>query len=182
VPDLPDVWDFLSSYPTLGEIAELHRGFQWNERLTKKGSETGHRSKVVRDEPAEGFMIGVPPKTKFNVFEKPRMRYLSLRPEDLYGGGTYYNYNWKKPKAILNKSTRSRNRWRISAFPDTEGVTFYQTYIGVWPKSDQYDEHILSAILNSPVANAFVATREGKTDITIETLNLIPAPYFTESQ
>jgi hypothetical protein len=40
----------------------------------------------------------------------------------------------------------------------------------------------LSAILNSPVANAFVATREGKTDITIETLRQIPMPVFTEAQ
>ena len=70
----------------------------------------------------------------------------------------------------------------MAAFPDSEGVTCYQTYIGVWPTSDSYDEWLLSAILNAPVANAFVATREGKTDITMEVLNLIPVPHFTESQ
>ena len=70
----------------------------------------------------------------------------------------------------------------MAAFPDTEGVACYQTYIGVWSKSDLYDEWLLSAILNSPVANAFVSTREGKTDITMETLKLIPAPHFTVSQ
>ncbi len=184
VPDLPDVWDFLSSYHTLGQIAELHRGIQWKLHLTnkKKGTETGHRSKFVREEPDEEFMLGIPPKTKFNVFEKPRMLYLSMRDEDLLWGKAGHDFEWNKPKAILNKATRSRGRWRISAFPDTEGVTFYQTYIGVWPKSDDYDELLLAAILNSPVANAFVATREGKTDITIGTLNIIPAPYFTDSQ
>jgi hypothetical protein len=36
--------------------------------------------------------------------------------------------------------------------------------------------------LNGPVANAFIATREGKSDITTEILDLIPLPYFTESQ
>jgi hypothetical protein len=32
------------------------------------------------------------------------------------------------------------------------------------------------------VANAFVAAREGKTDVTVETLRLIPVPRFTEAQ
>ena len=40
----------------------------------------------------------------------------------------------------------------------------------------------MSAVLNSPVANAFVAVREGKTDVTIETLRSIPVPRFTGSQ
>src|ERR1043165_7603142 len=70
----------------------------------------------------------------------------------------------------------------MAAFPDSKGVTCYQTYIGVWPKTDGLDEWLLSAILNSPVANAFVATREGKTDITLETLKDIPVPRFTDSQ
>lgn len=184
IPELPEVWDFLNSYPTLNSVATLHRGIQWSELLTKEGVETGHRAAVVRKKQPdeEGFRRGVAPKTKFNVFETPPMSYLSLRPDDLYGKGTLYNYDWDKPKAILNKSTRSRRRWRISAFADSEGVTFYQTYIGVWPNTDDYDELLLAAILNSPVANAFVATREGKTDITVETLSLIPTPIFTESQ
>lgn len=58
-----------SSYHTLGEIAELHRGIQWSELLTNKGRETGQRSRLVRDEPDEGFMLGVPPKMKFEVFK-----------------------------------------------------------------------------------------------------------------
>jgi Type I restriction-modification system methyltransferase subunit len=186
VPELPDVWDYLSSYPTLSEVAVLHRGIEWNKPLTKKEGgktiETGNRAKFVRKEKPEGevFMRGIAPKTKFKIFEEPPMSYLSLRPEDEKANS--FKHDWHKPKAILNKSTKSRKQWRIAAFPDTQGVTFYQTYIGVWPKSEKYDEYILSAILNSPVANAFVATREGKTDITKEILELVPMPYFTEPQ
>lgn len=180
VPDLPEIWDFLSRYPTLQEFADIHRGMQWNKRLTVKGKETGHRAELVRETPEEGFMLGVAPKTKLHVFETPRLYYLSRRPQDQESN--QWKYDWEKPKAILNKAARSRGHWRIAAFPDTEGITCYQTYIGVWPTSDEYDEWLLSAILNSPLANAFVATREGKTDVTRETLNLIPFPYFTESQ
>ena len=70
----------------------------------------------------------------------------------------------------------------MAAFPDSIGLVCYQTYTGVWPKSAAFDEWLLSAVLNSPVANAFVATREGKTDVTKETLVLLPVPIFTEAQ
>jgi hypothetical protein len=180
VPELPDLWDFLINYPPLSDFAELHRGIEWNRPLTRGSVETGHRSNLVREAPAEGFRRGVAPRTSFNVFEKPRMSYLSFKPSEQRGNS--WQLEWNRPKAILNKSARSRGRWRMAAFPDSEGVACYQTYIGVWPKSDRYDEWLLSAILNSPVANAFVSTREGKTDVTVETLRLIPVPHFTESQ
>ena len=178
--ELPKVWDFLSNHSKLEDVAKLHRGIQWNQPLIKKGGiETGNRSKFVCKEFAEGFMRGIAPQTKFHTFETPHISYLSLRAEHLEHK---YDYEWSAPKVILNKSTRSRGRWRIAAFPDTEGLAFYQTFIGVWSKSPDYDELILAAVLNSPLANAFVSTREGKTDITIETLRKIPIPRFTESQ
>lgn len=180
LPELPEVWDFLVNNPTLGEVADLHRGIEWNLPLTKDGKGTEHRSTLVRSNPADGYRLGVPPKAKFSVFEQPELRYLDFRPGIQRGGA--WRYAWDRPKAILNKAARSRGRWRIAAFPDSTGLTCYQTFIGVWPKSDLFDEWTLSAILNSPVVNAFVATREGKTDVTVETLALAPVPHFTNGQ
>lgn len=180
IPALPEVWDFLRSYPTLNDIAELHRGVEWNLPLVKAGVETGNRARFVRSEPTEGYMRGVAPQTNLNVFETPQTCYLNVRPQDQRRNA--YEHSWEKPKAILYKFARSRGPWRIAAFPDSEGVVCSGAYIGVWPKSLNCDEWILSAILNSPVANAFVATREGKFHVTLETLKLIPVPYFTESQ
>lgn len=178
--DLPNLWEFLEEYPTMGDIALLSRGLEWNEALTIGGRETGTREKYIKDKEEVGYMRGVAPRTRFTVFEIPRMSYLSVKPKDQRVNA--YLRDWKKPKAILNKAARSRGHWRMAAFPDTEGVTCYQTFIGVWPTSDRYDEWILSAILNSPVANAFVSSREGKTDVTIETLRLIPVPRFSDVQ
>jgi len=180
VPELPEVWDFLVNYPTLGDVAELHRGIEWNLPLTIKGRETGNRSQLVSDEPKEGYRLGIAPKTDFSVFEQPRFAYLNFKPE--LQRVSAWKYDWSRPKAILNKAARSRGRWRVAAFPDSMGMACYQTYIGVWPKPHSFDEWALSAILNSPVINAFVATREGKTDVTMETLSLAPVPYFTGAQ
>lgn len=180
VYELPDVWKYLGSHQTLKDVAKLHRGLEWNKKLTVKGEETGFRAEVVRNTPAENFRLGVAPQTNFGAFELPRLYYLSFVPE--HERGKSYNREWHKPKAIVNKSTHSRGPWRMAAFADTEGIAFYQTYIGVWPTTEDYDEVILAAILNSPLANAFVAGREGKTDITLETLKELPLPRFTLAQ
>jgi hypothetical protein len=65
------------------------------------------------------------------------------------------------------------------AFADRHGVVCHHTFYGVWPKLPQYDEVVLAAVLNSPVANAFVATREGNRDITKEVLTLLPVPTLS---
>lgn len=181
VPELPEVWDFLLSYPTLDSVADIHRGIEWNIPLrTEDGKETGNRSRLVKAEPAEGFKMGIAPQTDFKMFEQPPISYLDFRKE--LQRGNAWRHPWEKPKAILGKAARSRGHWRMAAFPDSIGITCYQTYIGIWPKSNGFDEWSLSAVLNSPVANAFVATREGKVDVTKETLMLIPVPLFTEAQ
>jgi len=180
VYELPDVWKYLSSYQTLNDVAKLHRGLEWKKKLVVKGKETGFRAEAVREKAADKFRLGVAPQTNFGAFELPRLYYLSFLPE--HERGCSYNRAWEQPKAIVNKSTRSRGPWRMAAFADTEGVSFYQTYIGVWPTTPEYDEVILAAILNSPLANAFVAAREGKTDITLETLKDLPVPRFTAAQ
>ena len=181
IPELPEVWEYLLTYRRLGDYATVRRGIQWNKRLVDdEGKETGLRKDLIKTEYEEGFMLGVAPRTKFYVFEPPTLYYLSRRPEDQLNNN--YQLPWEQPKVILNKSARSRLRWRMAAFPDTQGLICYQTFIGVWPKSDEYDVYVLSAILNGPLANAFIATREGKSDITTEILDLLPLPYFTEFQ
>jgi hypothetical protein len=180
VPELPEVWDALLNYPTLGEVAILHRGIEWNKPLTRGKQETGQRQKLIRRKDAPGFRAGIAPRTRFDVFERPETFYLSLRPDDARGHA--YRHPWDRPKAIVNKATRSRGRWRLAAFPDSAGLVCYQTFIAVWPKGPPFDEFLLAVVLNSPVANAFVATREGKTDITMETLARLPMPIFTSSQ
>lgn len=172
LPDLPEVWSYLAHHPRLGDVAALHRGLEWKASHDRD-------SALIRRDPAVGYARGVTPQTTFDVFEVPPMSYLSLRPSDLRRGG---GWPWQRPKAIFNKSTHSRGPWRVAAFPDREGVVCFQTFFGAWPQSDEYDEVVLAAILNSPVANAFIATREGKIDITRQTLLLVPVPILTADQ
>ena len=94
IPALHEIWTFLVDNPRLDEVAEIHRGLEWHVR-----------SQFVRTQPAPGYMPGVPPRSRFNVFEVPALRYLSIRPEDQRRNS--WQHPWDKPKAIFNKSTRS---------------------------------------------------------------------------
>ena len=171
--DLPDIWRFLADHNTLGDIAEIHRGVEWKHNITD--------DLHVRSKPADGYVRGVAPKTKFNAFQVPAMRYLNVQ-KDEQRRNSWEKYDWHKPKAILPKARVSRGRWRMVAFPDRDGVVCHHTFYGIWSKSLKYDEIALSAILNSPVANAFVATHEWSRDITAEVLRRIPAPNFSRVQ
>ena len=53
-------------------------------------------------------------------------------------------------------------------------LVFYQTSVGIWPREPALLP-VIAAILNGPVANAYIATRESS-DITNETLRTIPVP------
>ena len=167
--DLPEVWDFLIGHYRLGDVAEVHRGIEWRSKITSRLH--------VRREPARGFMLGVPPKAKFDVFQAPELKYLNVQPGEQRVQA--WKLDWFRPKAVVPKARRSRGHWRMTSFPDNNGLVVYQTFYGIWPHSDAVDEVVLSAILNSPVANAFVATREGNRDITAEVLRSIPVPSFS---
>jgi SAM-dependent methyltransferase len=180
IPDLADLWKHLENFKILDDVANVHRGVEWERKLTENGIETGNRRLLVRDTPEEGFRLGVAPQTKFSPFQDPILHYLNFNKDEERGHS--FNRPWEQPKVILNKSAKSRGPWRIAAFPDSQGVPFYQTFIGVWVKKPTWDEVLLSLVLNSPLANAFVATREGKTDVTLETLRDIPVPNFTTEQ
>jgi N-6 DNA Methylase len=169
--DLPDVWSYLSEHVRLGDIAEIHRGVEWRTKITPLLH--------VRDTPAKNYMLGVPPSSHFSAFQVPSLKYLNIDPTEQRRNS--WQYEWSKPKAIMPKARVSRGRWRMVSFADLSGIVCHHTFYGVWPKSIQYDETILAAILNSPLANAFVAIREGGRDITVEVLRLIPVPNFSKA-
>jgi len=165
--DLPEVWSFLSDHRRLQEVAEVHRGIEWHQIIPELH---------LRDTEAPNFMLGVPPRAKFGAFEIPALKYLNMDP--LVQRHNSWKREWSKPKVIVPKHRVSRGRWRMVAFADHTGLVCYEAFFGVWPKSPQYDETLLAALLNSPLANAFVA-REGSRNTTAEVIKLIPVPTFS---
>jgi len=181
VPELDELWSYLSRMQKLRKIAMVSRGIEWNVPLTDKNrQETGNREKLVLDKPIPGVTReGVPPGAKISQFEKPSLKHLVISQEKQRGNA--YRRPWELPKVILNKARRSRSPWRISAFADLGRLTCYQTFIAVWP-NDPALTTALAAVFNGPLANAFFFTGKEGLDTTLDIIKDLPIPVLPESE
>jgi len=184
VPDLQEMWKYLSECLTLGDIAaQIHRGIEWNIPLYRKGIASGKKEIIpenarllISDEPRPGFKRGIRSAQGMKCFQTPPICYVCTMPK-YRRINKVYGLPWDQPKAIVNKNRLSRGPWRIAAFADHSGLVYYQSFIAIWPRSG-WSATSIAAILNSPVANAFIASQLPERNIKRETLKRIPMPVL----
>jgi hypothetical protein len=174
LPELSEIWSRLDDLPKLpGAIRPLdRRGIQWNKPLVN------HRSDLIRNQHAPGYKLGIPsaPKRFFSYLEPPTA-YLSVKPKDRYRNA--FELPWGEPKVVMNANRKgSQHPWRIAAFADYRGLVAYHTFKGLWPSAG-WSPELLAAVLNGPVASAFVTTHETGPEITNEVLDELPVPRWT---
>lgn len=167
IPPLQGLWEYLKSNPKLGHGMTIHRGLEWNYPQKQAWSETR--------EP--GYRRGLHSGRKSQQFITGRPVWLDCREESLRGGAI--QWPWRKPKLIANAIRLSRGPWRVAASFDESGLVCSQQFFGLWPRSTMTDREMLAltAILNGPVANAFLAVRSPQKGIRITaSLTEIPIP------
>jgi hypothetical protein len=174
VVDLQDAWTHLAKLPRLGDIADkIHRGIEWNRPLKE------NRHLLISDRERPGFRKGIPsaPKGTFFAYQRPPVKYLNVEPQyQLYKA---FDFPWELPKVVMSAKRKSRSPWRIAAFVDTSKLVCYQTFICIWPTAG-WSAATIAAILNSPIANAYVASHEGNRDNTNEIVADIPIPLLSQ--
>ena len=174
IPALSDVWEAATHLKTLGDVAAVHRGIEFNVRLDR------NRDQLVSTVPRAGYVPGLQVvRDHVEPFLVTANVFLNISAQFMKGGA--HLLPWEHPKIIVNARRRTRGPWTVSASVDTEGLVCYQNFHGVWP-SDATHVELLAAVLNGPVANAFVATREGKRDVRRQTLLGIPVPNVEPGQ
>ncbi len=169
-PQLKRVRDELAQLQNLGSIADIHRGVEYK----------GNISNFVSHNPKPGFMPGIW-KVRQNL-EPYLVRshiYLNIDPNVMRGNA--YKWPWEKPKVIANAARRSRGAWTIESAVDETGLVCSQRFHGIWPTSTIPIE-VIAAILNGPVANAFVETQRPQRDNQIRLVEQIPIPSFAPKQ
>jgi hypothetical protein len=107
----------------------------------------------------------VPYRPGFTRVSQNLHAYLPLRPEYLNVKRENLLYSaidlpWDRPKVIVNAARVSRGPWRLAAFVDVQGYVCSQRFIGVWPNDHSLPAECIAAVLNGPVANAFVNSQE----------------------
>jgi hypothetical protein len=84
---------------------------------------------------------------------------------------------WDQPKVIANAVRLSRGPWRLAGAIDSKGLIASQQLFGCWLKPGaRYSLEAVAAILNGPVANAFVMVYSPANRIRVSTMHALPLP------
>lgn len=171
-PPLSKIWEYLDYLPKLSDyIDEIHRGVRWK----KEADMIKQNSLAVIDHYEKGYRKGANLATdNLMQYYVKTTDYLSFLENDQYNQA--YLHAWEKKKVICNAGRLSRNCWRFGAVADAEGLAFSNRFIAIWTK-EKVSDFALAAVLNSPLANAFIYTQETGREVQIRNLVKLPVPY-----
>jgi hypothetical protein len=174
IPRLGEVWEATKNLRTLSEWVEIHRGVEY--RFSLKEFPDRAVSSIERPDFVRGLhLVG----QSLEPFTIPHHVYINVSPSDMRTDA--YKYEWDKPKVIINAQRRTRGPWKLTAAPDYSGLYCVHYFDGVWPKADVNLE-VIAAILNSPLANAFMSLSDSGWDLRISTMYRIPVPNVNKEQ
>jgi hypothetical protein len=171
---LQRVWDALEHLPQLGDLVGVHLGIQY--RLSLKT----YATQLISDAPKPGFIAGIHNvRDGFEPYDTDVVKYINNDPNVMLYEA--YKLSWNQPKIIVNAARLSRGPWIIAAAIDMQGLAVTQNFHGIWATTDIPLE-ILAAVLNSPVANAFVSTHRTSRHNQVRIIKQIPFPRFKTIQ
>lgn len=165
IPALRNVWHYLKDCPKLGDTLRPTWGLQWKYS----------QANAYSSEPRDGFLRGIHNADQIHQFSSERPVWLDYRERYVRRG---FGQEWSLPKIIINAARLSRGPWRIGAIADFKGLLYSQQFYGLWPKTqvEKNDLLALSAILNGPVANAFIASHSPANRFRASAVRMIPLP------
>ncbi len=173
IPPLFEIWSFLESCPRLKSIAKIHRGIEWQNSIL----EDERRSDVPRKGYHKGYWSAE--DAALLAYEPPGAAYLNVEREKLRRG---ISHTWSNKKVFVNAVRRSRKGWRHVAFLDYEGLYCTQNFHGLWPKDTDTTIEYLAAVLNNPIAGAFVACHATGMHNNKNVIEMIPVPQNSEEE
>lgn len=166
------VWRALDGLPVLSQVADIRRGVFYGPSLRQTPD------RIVSQQSRPGFRPGL--MSVNEGFEPLVIRghvFLNMDPDVMYERSRAYLFPWDQPKVIVNRARLSRGAWVVTGAPDGDGLVASQQFLAIWPTAD-VPVGVLAAIVNGPVANAFMSTNRTSRDNRIQTLDRMPIPRF----
>lgn len=178
IPQLRHVWERLSNRPTLSSIATIRTGIRYKARKHYPNLETTFNKKV-----GKSCRLGIESVTNtFMQYAVTGQTYFSMDPE--LQENSAYLYPWEDEKVIVPASRCARGPWRYAAALDRDGLCVSRRFYAVWPKKEdttlKVPASVIAAILNAPVAVAYVYTHTSQKDIATKAYENIPLPRLND--
>jgi len=174
VPERDAVWTYLSSFPTLGNIAAVAKG------LVHKGKTLPTDCWTVHDPAQPGDPRGYANIQKdLMIFGTPKVVGINLEDRAIlsYGAGRTFG----KPQVLLNYPSVGRKAWRLKAVLDKSGLALNSSFVAIRPTMPGTTVLYLWALLNSPVANAFAYCTLGKRHNLVGMMRKMPVPRWSQA-
>lgn len=164
LPRLTDLWKSLESNPPLSSYLDCHWGLRWKVDQSKAGAKDPGPLR-------EKGLLNAKDHCQFHL-AKPL--WLDVNPKNkLYDA---LSLPWKKPKILCNAGRSSRGPWRICAAVDRSGLYASQQFAVLWPQVEGADLDALAAIINGPLANAYLHDFSFDKRLRIQTFLALPLP------
>jgi hypothetical protein len=171
VPTLDELWAHLESNARISDVAAVGRGIEFKSKEARSGVPVVLPHPKPPDYPA-GF-AGMARGTQ-EVFATPPLRGLTAKADLIEN--PRQGMATGRPQVLVNRNRAARNRWRLKAMLDPDGRRVKNNLLVVRPKDSRASALFLWAILNSPIANAFVARDTMKRDNAESAIGKVPIP------
>lgn len=167
---LKQVWEELKGISELSSAAEVHRGIRYAKGFSNSDP------KFVSDTEKDGFVPGLSrTEEDFSPYSVGQVQYLTTEAEVEVGA----DWTWNLPKVIVSAARRSRGQWVTVAAVDYGELVCTQNFHCIWPKSADLPLEVLAAIINGPVANAWISQQAGKRHSQVRFYATVPFPAFS---
>ena len=165
IAPLPDLWRYLESNPALGSYFSIHRGIDWSPAPGDARS----------NEARAGCARGLSTASGARQFMLPAPVYVGHRQERPRRAA---NLPWDRVKLVANAARPTAAPWCVTVGIDREGLVCSGQFFGLWPKRCVTDAQLLAfvAILNGPVASAFLAAHSPAKRVRVADVRRIPVP------
>ncbi|MFN0010189.1 MAG: class I SAM-dependent DNA methyltransferase [Phycisphaerales bacterium] len=174
VPQLDEVWEALERCNRLHEIAKVGRGIEYKSEEDREGVP------VEVDKPRAGYPAGFAGKNrKHPIFAPLPECGLATRPELI--ANPRQGLPTGQPTILVRRTRASRSPWRIKAFLDPAGKPAKNNFLVVRSERAEVPPLFLWALLNSPIANAFMARDTMQRDNADGDLADIPMPPISSA-
>lgn len=152
VPALNEVWERLKENPRVCNVALVGRGIEYKGEAARNGKP------VVSESKRAGFSRGFARVSrKQAVYSEPPSCWLATDAAII--GNPRQGRATGTPQVLVNMGRTSRFRWRIKPMLDTSGLDVKNNFAIIRPTGSVEHALYLWAVLNSPIASAYVASR-----------------------
>lgn len=173
VPALNEVWERLRENPRVRDVALVGRGIEY------KGEEARKGKPVVSDSKRAGFKPGYAGVSRDQtVYTLPPSCWLAT--DETLIGNPRQGRATGTSQVLVNMGRTSRFRWRIKPLLDEEGLDVKNNFAIIRPTGVGEQALYLWAVLNSPIANAFVASRTMRKHNYEGILGDVPLPLVNQ--